>query len=48
VVKENDHAMDALRYFVMSGIDLARAPAPLKPKPDPLSPRFGAGSSWMG
>lgn len=49
VVKQNDHAADALRYFVTTGIGLARAPAPLKPKPDPLSPSYGmGGGSWMG
>ncbi len=49
VVKENDHAMDDLRYFVMTGIEIARAPAPLKPKPDPLSQSLGmGGGSWMG
>lgn len=49
VVKENDHAMDGVRYWVMTGMDIARAPVPLKPKPDPLAPVFGAGGgSWMG
>lgn len=48
VVKENDHAMDGLRYFVMTGIDIARAPAPLKPKRDPLlAPGLAAGGAWM-
>jgi phage terminase large subunit-like protein len=49
VVKENDHAMDGLRYFVMTGIDIARAPAPLEPKPEYqyLNSLEGDGS-WMG
>lgn len=49
VVKENDHAMDALRYLVMSGLQLARAPAPLEVKQAPeYSYSFGGGGSWMG
>lgn len=50
VVKERDHAMDALRYWVMTGIDIARAPVPPKPKPDPLlAPSLGmGGGGWMG
>jgi hypothetical protein len=28
VVKERDHACDAERYWVMTGIDIARAPVP--------------------
>lgn len=49
VVKENDHAMDAGRYRSMTR-NIARAPVPLKPKPDPLSaPGFGmGGGAWMG
>jgi phage terminase large subunit-like protein len=48
VVKERDHACDATRYWVMSGIDIARAPMPIKPPADPLlTPSHGAGS-WMG
>lgn len=50
VVKEHDHAMDALRYFVMSGIDIARAPAPLEPasaEPQYLT-NFGGSGAWMG
>lgn len=49
VVKENDHAMDGLRYFVTTGIDIARAPVPLKPKPAALEHRLGiGGGAWMG
>lgn len=48
VVKENDHAMDAGRYRSMTR-HIARAPAPLKPKPDPLAPRLGmSAGGWMG
>lgn len=44
VIKENDHAMDAGRYRSMTR-SIARAPVPLKPKPDPL---VGVGDgSWM-
>jgi phage terminase large subunit-like protein len=48
VVKENDHAMDACRYFVMTGIGIARAPLPPKPPADPLT-QYGSapGDSWM-
>lgn len=48
VVKENDHAMDAGRYQVMTGLEIGRAPAPLKKPKDPLSPSFSGGGSWMG
>lgn len=49
VVKENDHAMDAGRYQITTGVDIARAPVPPKPKPDPLTSQYGAnGGSWMG
>jgi phage terminase large subunit-like protein len=48
VVKERDHAMDAMRYWVMSGIDIARASVPPKPPPDPLFTQMPGGGSWMG
>jgi phage terminase large subunit-like protein len=48
VVKERDHACDALRYWVMTGIDIARAPLPLKPPPDPLLSQPHGGGGWMG
>jgi phage terminase large subunit-like protein len=47
VVKENDHAMDGVRYFVTTGIDIAKAPVPTKKPQDPLM-SFGAGGGWMG
>lgn len=52
VVKENDHACDALRYFETTARDIGRAPVPLKPKLDPLEAALGfrsnSGGSWMG
>lgn len=48
VVKERDHAMDALRYLVTTGIDIARAPVPLKPKPDPMLEALPTAGAWMG
>lgn len=49
VVKQNDHAMDALRYWVLTGIDIARTVAPLEQKSAPdLYTNFGSGGSWMG
>lgn len=49
VVKQNDHAMDAFRYLVTTGIDIARAPVQPKPKADPLSIfSVSGGGSWMG
>lgn len=49
VVKENDHAMDALRYFISTGIDIARAPVPRRPPADPMLAALGVGDrSWMG
>jgi phage terminase large subunit-like protein len=43
------HNCDALRYFEMTGIDIARAPAPLEPKVDPeFVYSFGGGGTWMG
>lgn len=49
VIKKNDHRMDCTRYLVNSGLAVAKAPVPLKPKPDPLSPTYGiGGGGWMG
>jgi phage terminase large subunit-like protein len=50
VVKENDHAMDAVRYFVMTGIGIARAPVPLEPPVEraEYTYDFGGNGSWMG
>lgn len=48
VIKRNDHHMDETRYFCMSGIELARSPAPPKPKPDPLLTQMPGAGSWMG
>lgn len=48
VVKENDHAMDALRYWVMTGIGIARVPAPLEAKPEDNFTNYGDTGSWMG
>lgn len=49
VVKERDHACDGLRYFETTGRDLARAPVPPKPKPDPmLRHAYANGGTWMG
>lgn len=47
VVKQGDHAMDAGRYQVMSGLAIGRAPVPLPPKPDPLATFGAGGNSWM-
>lgn len=49
VVKQGDHAMDGVRYWVMTGIDIARAPAPLAEKTDESEMRrhFGGDGSWM-
>lgn len=47
IVKQNDHAQDATRYLVMSGI----ARAKVKPVPKPKSSNYGLGgnsSGWMG
>lgn len=55
VVKSNDHAMDATRYLVMSGIERAKVkPAPKQNGPvDPIFGGFGSGpgggsGGWMG
>ncbi len=50
VVKENDHAMDGMRYFVTTGIDIARAPSPLEPPPaeNYTYDLGGGGGEWMG
>ncbi len=48
VVKENDHCMDGLRYFNMTGINLARALVQPKPKADPLATHQRVMGSWMG
>jgi phage terminase large subunit-like protein len=48
VVKENDHAMDAGRYQITTGLGVARAPVPAKPKADPLDALSGGAGGWMG
>lgn len=50
VIKKNDHRMDCTRYLVNSGLEVAKAPVPLKPKRDPLDQgSFGtSGGTWMG
>jgi phage terminase large subunit-like protein len=49
VIKKNDHRMDATRYLINSGLEVAKPAVPPKPKPDPLAPRYGLGAgSWMG
>jgi phage terminase large subunit-like protein len=49
VVKERDHAMDAERYFVMTGLRIARAPTPIEPKPEfEFLSDSGGGGAWMG
>lgn len=43
------HNCDALRYLVMTGLSIARAPVPLEQKSEPqFSYSFGGGGSWMG
>jgi phage terminase large subunit-like protein len=45
IVKQNDHAQDALRYLVMSGIERAKT----KPVPKAKArPQGYGGGSWMG
>lgn len=43
IVKENDHLMDALRYYVMSGIDLATVKIDMTPPH-----QYVAVGGWMG
>lgn len=43
VVKQGDHLMDATRYLVVSGIDIAH----VKPIPVPHEPQFRGTGSWM-
>jgi Terminase RNaseH-like domain len=46
IVKENDHAMDAMRYLVMSGLEqLRREPAPIPPAY--AMPSRLDGQTWM-
>lgn len=42
IVKENDHLMDATRYLIMSGLDIA------KTKPEPENKRVFKAGGWMG
>ncbi|MBA3756530.1 MAG: hypothetical protein H0X02_09990, partial [Nitrosomonas sp.] len=48
IVKKNDHAMDATRYLIMSGLE--RAKTKPKEKTKEFDPMSGGGSStgWMG
>lgn len=49
IVKKNDHAMDAMRYLVMTGLGIGKPALSPKPKPDPLlSLSSGGGGAWMG
>ena len=45
IVKQNDHCMDALRYLIMTGIDIAKPENP-KPNKTSFSPRNIG--TWMG
>ena len=45
-VKENDHCMDAMRYLVVSGIQIARAG--YTEKKSIFHDFLGGGTSWMG
>nr|MDQ3024114.1 hypothetical protein [bacterium] len=47
VVKGNDHAMDESRYFVMSGLERAKANPGPKSKGQAQS-YHGGGAGWMG
>lgn len=47
IVKNNDHAMDESRYFVMSGPDRAKVKAPAKVK-NLNDYRAGGDAGWMG
>jgi phage terminase large subunit-like protein len=47
IVKENDHAMDATRYLIMSGLTRAKVKPVAKPETRPSA--YHAGSAgWMG
>lgn len=46
IVKENDHALDDARYFVMSGMGIAK-PKPTAPKAKLELRNFGDGDGWM-
>jgi phage terminase large subunit-like protein len=47
IVKENDHAMDEMRYFCMSGIDRMKVKPESRPK-KPVSRGYSGSSGWMG
>lgn len=48
IVKQNDHIMDATRYLIMSGLDLAKT-KPVKKEAKQNSYSLGnQGTSWMG
>lgn len=48
IVKSNDHAMDALRYLVMSGLDRAKTKPAEKAAKRNLEYMSGEGTGWMG
>lgn len=52
VVKENDHALDALRYLVMSGLERARIAPAYANRGRKRAPEYvysdGGGLDWMG
>jgi len=48
IVKENDHALDALRYLIMSGLDRAKTKPKEKPKDfDPMGGIGHSSTDWM-
>lgn len=47
VVKQNDHLMDAMRYFVMSARDLMRIKPVKQDEPQKFASMRGMGSDWM-
>lgn len=48
IVKQNDHAMDAMRYLVMSGIERAKAKPAEKQAKVYQYARGGGNQGWMG
>jgi phage terminase large subunit-like protein len=47
IVKTHDHLMDAVRYLVMSGLDVAKT-KPVPKVAEPTEYYGGGGGSWMG
>lgn len=48
IVKEKDHLMDAFRYLIMSGLDVAKSQKDVEKPKEHYRPRSSSPQGWMG